>query len=332
MPAVKKVFSVFLRVAISAILIVFLFKQIDIDISSLLRIIRGANPLLLGLAFLVFLVLYVVALFRWDMLLKGAKVDLPLRRVIVSYCGGVFFNLFMPSSIGGDVMRSIDLASYTKKPKEIVATVMLDRLSGYVALVMVALAAMSVGFSLVEDRWVLGALALIVGLLVVIMLVLFNQPIYRWINARQRAGKQGSAFWRIFDSLRNLHHEIHIFRGKRRIVAGNLALSLVIQLAVPLVYYCTALALGSPVRPLYFFIYIPIISAISMLPISIGGLGVRDATTVFLFAKAGMSKDFAFAMSLMNFAFLVACAIIGGCVYVLTVHNRRIQRSAPPRV
>ncbi len=87
--------------------------------------------------------------------------------------------------------------------------------------------------------------------------------------------------------------------------------------------------MGIKINMAYFFVYLPIIGAITLLPISIGGLGLRDATTVFFFAQAGVSKDMAFAMSLINFSFIVFYASIGGLIYVFTVHHRRIPHHKP---
>jgi hypothetical protein len=66
------------------------------------------------------------------------------------------------------------------------------------------------------------------------------------------------------------------------------------------------------------------------LPISIGGLGVRENMTVLFFAKAGINQNSAVAMSLLNFLFILVYGAIGGLVYVLTIHHRRIQHNQPP--
>jgi hypothetical protein len=107
-------------------------------------------------------------------------------------------------------------------------------------------------------------------------------------------------------------------------------MSLLVQIVSPLISFVIALSLGIKINIIYFFIFLPIIGAITLLPISIGGLGLRDATTIFFFAKAGVSKDLAFAMSLISFFFLLVYGAIGGLIYVLTVHHRRIQHNQPP--
>ena len=334
MKIVKKILSIFLRVGISILLLIFLFRRVDTH--SVFGIIKNAARLKLVFAFLVFFSAYILAILRWEILLKGAQIHLPFKRIIISFAGGVFFNLFMPSTIGGDLVRSIDLAAHTRKTKEVVATVLLDRLSGYLGLVIVAIIAALLGWHYILYQSVLLSLGIIIFLLVVILLVLFNTSIYARLNKlltnSRTAGhrKEASLKERIKEIIKNLHHEIHVFRHKKRIIVNNLMLSVIIQITTPLTFYIIALALGLKIPLLYFFIFLPIITAITLLPISIGGLGLRDATTIFFFAKAGVSKDLAFAMSLVNFSFILICAGLGGLIYVLTVHHRRLQHNPQP--
>ncbi|MFA4889004.1 MAG: lysylphosphatidylglycerol synthase transmembrane domain-containing protein [Candidatus Omnitrophota bacterium] len=319
MQILKKILSVLLRIGISAALLIFLFQKVDRK--SLLEVIKGADKPLLLFSFLIFCLTYIFGLLRWEMLLKAVNIRLPFRRIIISYSGGIFFSLFLPSTIGGDFMRTVDLAAHTKKPGEVMATVLLDRLSGYIGLAILALGSLIFGLKIIADKSVLLSLAVIIIVLVSVLLVLFNKFLYSKINKLLDSPDAG----RIRELLRNMHREVHLFKHKKKIILRNLALSFVIQLIAPMSFYLTASALGLKVNIAYFLIFLPIIGAITLLPISIGGLGLRDATTIFFFAKAGVAKDLAFAMSLINFSFILIGGIIGGSIYVFTVRHRRLQ-------
>lgn len=326
MQTLKKILSIFSRVGTSIVLLVFLFR--NVDKKSLFEIIKNADKPLLFLAFCIFFCGYALCLLRWQMLLKAVKIHLPLKRIIISFSGGIFFSLFLPSTIGGDLMRSIDLAAHTKKPKEVVATVLLDRLSGYIGLVSLALLSILFGWRFVQDRSVLLSVAIITGVLIAVLLVLFNRFAYNRINKLLHSPSAG----KIRESIKNLHQEIHYFRHHKRVIINNLIFSFLIQTTTPLTFFVIALSLGIEIKLLYFFIFLPIINAITLLPISIGGLGLRDATTVFFFAKAGVVKNLAFAMSLINFFFILICGALGGLIYVLTLHHRRVQHHKPSPV
>ncbi len=243
-------------------------------------------------------------------------------------------------------MCSIDLAAHTKRPREVVATVLLDRLSGYVGLVVLALLAVFFGRGVIRDVSVFISVAVITAILIGVLLVLFNKFFYARVNKflhappifllpwtlQRRRTKLDVLRERVRSALKNLHQEIHIFRHHKGVMLNNVFFSLFIHASVPVAFYITALSLGIKINIIYFFVFMPIISAITLLPISIGGLGLRDATTIFFFAKVGITKDLAFAMSLLNFSFIVVCSGIGGLIYVLTIHHRRIQHHQSPAV
>ncbi len=321
----KKILPLLLRIGISIILLFFLFKFQHIDKQKVLESIKNADKGLLLLALVIYLFVYILALFRWEMLLKGAKIHLSLKRVIMSFSGGLFFNALLPSTIGGDVVRSIDLGTHTKRPREVVATVLLDRLSGYVGLVIVALLSLLFGWKLIHHKSVLLSIAIITGILIAILLVLFNRFLYSKINQLLHSPRAG----KIREAIKNLHQEIHIFRHHKKIIANNLILSVLIQVIGPVTFYITALALGIKINVIYFFIYLPIIGAVTLLPISIGGLGLRENITRIFFVQAGVVDNAAVAMAILNTFFIFVYAGIGGLIYVLTIHHRRIQYHKP---
>ena len=327
MKILKKILSIFLRVGISIALMVYLFS--NVDRKSLFEIIRHSNKPLLFLAFFIFFFNYLFCLLRWNSLLKAIKVRLPLKRVSISFAGGTFFNLFLPSTIGGDLMRSIDLSMHTNKTKEVVASVFLDRISGYIGLVVILFVSLILGWKLIlEDKTVFVSVAIIIASLFIIMLVMFNKNLYYRINRLLDSPNAG----KIRSLIKNLHAEIHFFRHQKKAAVKSLIFSLLIQATLPLTYYFIALSIGVNINLDYFFVFLPIIGAITMLPISIGGLGLRDATTIYFFAKVGVVKDLAFAMSLLNFFFILVYGITGGLIYVLTLHHRRLQYNKPPGV
>lgn len=323
----RLIFTIILRVGISIVLLVFLFKHIDEE--NLLKIVRHCNKTILFYAFFVFVINYILCVVRWEMLLKAAKIQLPFKRVLISAAGGFFFSLFLPSTIGGDLMRSIDLAVHTKKPREVIATVLLDRLSGYIGLAIVALLAVLFGWKYIQDNQsILVSVAIINVILIAVLLVLFNKFIYAKVNQLLHSPQAG----RIRESIKNIHQEIHIFRHHKNLAVNNIIISLIIQCVGPLSFCLIGLALGVKINLAYYFIFGPIISAITLLPISIGGLGLRDATTIYFFAKAGVVKDLAFAMSLVSFVFILICGSLGGLIYVLTIRHRRIQHHPPQEI
>ena len=319
MAILKKIAAFFLRISISMVLLVFLFKQVDINILG--RIIQSSDKILLFIAFLVILFIYFLCFLRWEMLLRATGVNVSKAKLIPSFAGGVFFNSFMPSTIGGDLVRGADLSFHTGKPGAVVATVILDRLSGYAGLVAVALISLFLGRKTVWDKSVVSSILLISFILFFLLLVFFNNFFYSRINRLLNAPNAG----KIRLALENIHSEMHGLRRHKKMLFENFLISFIIQAFSPIVFYIIALSLGITLQLIYFFIFLPIIGAIVLLPVSIGGLGLRDAAIVFFFAKAGLAKNMSFAISLLFFFMILIIAAIGGLIYVFTLRNRRLQ-------
>lgn len=326
MQTLKKITMILFRIAISILILFFLFRQVDRK--ALFELIKNADKMLLFFAFIVYLGNYLLGIFRWEMLLKAVRIHLSIRRIIMSFSGGIFFSLFLPSTIGGDFVRTVDLASHTKKPKEVVATVFLDRLSGYIGLVFLALLSVIFGWRLIQGKAVLLFVSVITLILLAVLLVLFNSFIYSKINKFLHAPNAG----KIKEIIRNLHQEIHYFRNHKKVIIYNLIISVIIQSLSPIAFYLTGLALGVRINIMYYFIFLPIIGAITLLPISIGGLGLREKMTIDFFAKAAVTKDLAFAMSLINSSFVFVYGALGGIIYVFTIRHRRVQHHKSPSV
>ncbi|HNW39470.1 MAG TPA: lysylphosphatidylglycerol synthase transmembrane domain-containing protein, partial [Candidatus Omnitrophota bacterium] len=230
MVRVKKVISLLARLSVSCLLLVLLFKFNKIDLAVLTNDIKGADKWLLAVGFLFSIFSCILGFLRWKMLLAGAGIKASLKKLISTFSGGIFFSIFLPSTIGGDLVRVADLAQHTQKAKEVVATVFLDRLSGYIGLVLVIFPALLLGGDLISDKVVFSSVSTIILLLAVILLVLFNNSIYSRITKFFSTPGSG----KIKETLKNIHREIHVFRHQKRMIVSNLLISFIIQLTLPI--------------------------------------------------------------------------------------------------
>ncbi|MEK6567887.1 MAG: lysylphosphatidylglycerol synthase transmembrane domain-containing protein [Candidatus Omnitrophota bacterium] len=329
----KKTISTSLRIFISLALLFVLFRKIDFR--GTLKVIANLDLFYFALALGIFLILTIMVFFRWKMLLDAHKVDVPLIRALNSFSGGLFLNLFTPSTIGGDLSRSIDLGAHTKRYGVIAATVLLDRLSGFAGLVTVAIVSLIFGHRLIDDFSVYATVFSMALLLSGVFLVLFNRKIYDRLNRsvsnpstslgispkREQGAKKG----KLWDNFKKLHSEIYFFRQHRGILCANFIYSIIIQTGASVFSYFILRSLNTRINLLYPLVFNPVITVITTIPISISGLGLRDASSIFFYSKAGVAKDIALAQSLLNFAVIVTLGLIGGILYVSTLHYRRLQ-------
>ncbi|MCX5708199.1 MAG: lysylphosphatidylglycerol synthase transmembrane domain-containing protein, partial [Candidatus Omnitrophica bacterium] len=270
MAILKKIGVIILRISISFILLIFLFKQVDS--ASLLEVIKKADKIFLYLSFLITFFGYLFCFWRWKMLLEAVEIKLPQKRLVSAFSGGIFFNMFLPSTVGGDFVRSADIGYHSKKTSTVVATVLLDRLSGFAGMILVSLVALVLGYGIIKDQRIVFAIGFLTVLLSLIILLIFNDFAYGHLIKFSSSGHPG----KIRIGMRSVLEHMHGFKKHKSVIVKNLLLSIAIQSIAPITTYMVAVSFHLEVNILYFFLFVPIISAITLLPISIGGLGVRD--------------------------------------------------------
>ncbi|MFD2740001.1 lysylphosphatidylglycerol synthase transmembrane domain-containing protein [Sulfitobacter aestuarii] len=252
---------------------------------------------------------------RWQGLLAVQDVRPPWLYLFRSTIVSSFFRQFLPSIIGGDVIRSHDAWRAGASLSLALMSLLLDRLLGLLALALLALLAM-LSVSEVTERlpalqlWLICAFA---GLAAILSLV---------VLPRRRTGG-GAARLPGFlpDKLRrklgDIGKAMTIYRGKSAALWRGLALSLLLQVNVVTFYWALSQALGLPLSYGSFFAIAPIAIFVMMIPISINGIGVREAIFLFLLAQWGIGSAEALALAWLEYGTFLAFGLLGGIVYAL---------------
>jgi uncharacterized membrane protein YbhN (UPF0104 family) len=239
---------------------------------------------------------------RWRILLAARGVPLGLAKAVRLYFVGYFFNLFLPTTVGGDVVRALGVGG---APLPVVAgTILVERILGFGCLLAVGLAACHGAPHLGIVRPSLWAAALVyaVGLLLLARLPL------GW------ADDPGAPRY-----LRGLARTARKVRGggyPPRALAAALVLSLAWQLALVLANGLLSRGLGG-VAPLGSLLaLVPVIQAVGMIPVSFGGLGVREMGYEFFFRRSGFDPAGAVALAACFLGVTIAVALKGGILYM----------------
>jgi len=155
-----------------------------------------------------------------------------------------------------------------------------------------------------------------------ITVVLFYEKAYRF-------GCQFFGWFpKIQEALMSVHYDISLLKGKWGEGIKALLVTCLAHVTFSFVYFFIAKSLHQDIAWIYFLIFVPMICVASAFP-SIGGLGVREAGTAYLFAKIGVDSGIAVSISLMNFLYMVIVGLMGGVIYVFTLSSRRIQHHQP---
>jgi uncharacterized protein (TIRG00374 family) len=313
---VKNILSFVARFGLSGLLLWYLFSKIDWE--KTIGILKSADPVYIFLAFLIFAVINGVILLRWAIFVSALGLTVPFRTTTRYFFIGLFGNLFLPSSIGGDIIKILGLCRETPQKARVVASVLLDRLSGFAGIVIVAILSYAFGHQMIGDNSLMIPVIVMAVVSVLIVSFLFNEKLYSWgCRIFDRVPK-------VKDSFMQLHYDLMLLKDRQWKGWQAIGVSCLAQCLLALSYFCVAKALHQDIHLLSFVIFVPLICVASSLP-SIGGLGVREAGAAYLFAKVGVDSGIAVSISLINFIFMVAIGLVGGLVYVATLSSGRIQ-------
>ena len=307
-----------LKVGLSLTLLAILLSQVGWQ--QTLETLGKAKLPHLAVAFVLYLVGIVVRAYRWRILLNALKIDIPLARLTTLYFVGTFFNNILPTGIGGDVVRVYELSKQSKRPMDSVGTVLLDRATGLLVLFLMALLALPFSYRLITPSIAAVILLLCLGSWAGLGLALRRDWLERWGFLRIRAR---------IKQLRELYESVYACGP--RAIGGALVVSFVFNVLLMAVNYLIALSLGVEISLSYFLLFIPLISFLLVLPISLSGLGVREGGYVYLFAQAGVSAPLALAMSLLFYALNVATGLIGGVLYAFEGARGYLEKKSDER-
>lgn len=318
------------RLVISLALVTWLVAQ-----DNPARIIaeaRNADLRILGLAFALYLLAITMNAYKWGVLLRAQGVVVALGQLVRSTFVGLFFGNFLPSNVGGDAVRALDLSRSLANGPAAATSVVVDRLTGL--LVFIASAAV---FGTAAALWTGEAVLWQVALLSLGLFVggalLFLGLITRSVT------RQARYLFTLVPPLNRLRMTGRMvadaFAAYRRApgaVAWAAAVSFGIQTITSVVNWLCALAIGADAPFLYFFVFNPIIAFLLLAPISINGLGIQQAVYVFFYASLAsvMSEAQALTMSLLMQGVIVGAGLLGAIAWLPTVRRRRpTQHRAP---
>lgn len=302
---------VVLKTIVSIGLLALVFTRID-----LLQIWTQFQYL--SWTFIIFALLFytgcqVLSCWRWLVVLQSHGYSVPMSSLFSSYFAGMFLNIFLPGALGGDVYRVYRVAQTTKDSEVALVSVFLERFTGLAALSALALIGLPPAFSLI-GRWDIVLLfATCVGVLVGAVLLIASPKLLIWAEpwlAKFRLSGVTARLAKIQILLRK-------FAQDRQALALSMGLSLILQLAIVYYHYIVAQQLKIPISYLELLVFIPIIVVVTLLPISLGGLGLKEGLWVYLFSRIGLTTEQALLLSLTITALSWLLSLPGAVILLL---------------
>jgi hypothetical protein len=278
--------TLLLKVAVSVGLLALLFSRVDV--ARLWRSFKTASPAWLLAALALYALMAAVSAWRWGLLLRAQRVHLPVGTLFRSFLVATFFNNFLPSNIGGDVVRIADTAKAAGGKTLATTVILIDRGLGLLALVCIAAVGATVASTLAGG--VAGPLK------ASLLWVVFLAGLAGTLLAVLAPG----AFTRLFSPLRLLHREwvderlaqisaaLRRFRDDPIALAGGGLGAVLVQLILVAFYVAIAYSISVPIAAWHLAVIVPVSFLVQMVPISLNGFGVREATFVYYFTRLGL--------------------------------------------
>jgi glycosyltransferase 2 family protein len=303
------------KLAVSLALLAYLFSITDTH--ALEHRVRAADLLMLGAAVCCYAAMIGLATWRWQLLLETLGVDAPMRRLTTSYLVATFFNNFLPSNIGGDVVRVRDGSRLTGSTAASLAVVGIDRILGFGALYVLAAGAFALGGPLERElagaRVVLGGLAL---LFLGLAYIFFRPGTTRSLLAATRLDR----FPWLLEQFEAAQGAVHSYRARVKTVVLALAASLALQALAVWYYISIARALRIPLPVSAAFLMVPLCTLLQAVPISFNGWGLREGLFTVYFSQVGLPRDSALAFSIVGAGLMVVLSLSGAVAWLARRH------------
>ncbi|CAN5732970.1 lysylphosphatidylglycerol synthase transmembrane domain-containing protein [soil metagenome] len=301
-----------LRIVASALMLGYLLTKIDVDPAKVVPEWTTGRALWLVGAVVLTLLGFVLSALRWQQVLAALGLRSRTRRLLSHYLAGQFVANVLPTTIGGDVLRVTRLARDNGESQPSFASVVLERLTGWLVLPVLTL----VGFLVNPGLTHLGAatqVALGIAGATLVALVLIVVVVADERLGGRLAAKQG---WQRFGGA--VHLGLAHLRHHPSAAAGILAVGFLYQLVLVLAALAAAHAVGmEQVGPTALLAFFPAVAIAQVLPLSISGVGIREGAFVLFLTPLGVPAEQAIALGLLLYLLNVLVSLLGAPAFAI---------------
>lgn len=326
--AAKAIINI-LKLAVGIGIIVFLlYKMRDMDWAEIRHEVAGNWPWIV-LGMVLFGGCLLCCMWRWSVLVAAQGIEAKFSRLCGVFFIGHFFNSFLMGATGGDLVKAVYVTKETSDKKtEAVATVFIDRFMGLIVLMILAVAAMLTRMDIYWDYTVIGdagdalhptrpilwfMILLLIATLGVLVLSFAQNIFEKWKILRlliEKLAVVGRVLHRVYDAF-------YLYRQQPAVLVKALGVSLLNHLIFVLMVASLARGLGIELSYFTLLATIPAINVLGSLPITPGGLGIREAAYVLVLGTVGVPDGKAFMLSLLYYVTTLIWSMVGAVVFIL---------------
>lgn len=289
------------------------FLVLKIDINSIINRIRDIDVCWLIIMLILAHLNILISSMKWQWLLNALDVTVGLVRLFFLYLMGSFFSNFLPTMVGGDIVKVYKLARDDKGISTVITATFAERFCGFIALItFVFLILFQKSIYVVYPIIKLLVIGILVLSLVVVFLVLQQKYLSYFVYF-----KRFKLFARILHILADIRSKLIQLKDKKTIVFASYIVSLFFYVIAMFTVYAAARSLNIQVEAKVLMVVVPLVLLIGHLPVSLGGLGISEAGYVYFFTLFGLSSVDAISIALLLRARMLLTGLMGGITFML---------------
>lgn len=255
---------------------------------------------------------FLLSAYKWMLLLQAQGIKKRLSELHAIYYIGFFFNNFLPTSVGGDVIRIHKASRGMETSMTVIASVIAERVTGLVALLSLAFISFLInaakGSDITTGRF---------GIFLTIILSSFFPFLILLKLLYQSRFKNNSIMSRMHNKFIVLINHFSLYRSKPAALLASLLCSFIFHFLMITNIYLIGMAIGYPLDIVSLSFIVPVVSLVSMIPVTINGLGLKESTYITLFQLIGLGFESSMMIAFISRFFLAIGSVVGGMVYMM---------------
>ena len=265
---------------------------------------QASSWLWICLSLLLTLAAFGLASLRWLEVCRTLGASVTFSKVFSYFLAGQFVGNFLPTTVGGDILRVTRMGAEIGDHSRAFASVIIERLTGWVVLPVITLCALILSPSLTSSRRGAVALAAALGTLLLLSVLIF-------VAQHPRFGGRLQGQNRVTASLVAVHQGLKIYRKVPGSMLRLLTVAVAFQTCLIAAVMCIANSIGIRLETSTWFAFIPMVFVAQVLPIAIGGLGVREAALVFFLGGSFIASGQSVVLGLLTYAVTLIASLTG---------------------
>jgi hypothetical protein len=300
-----------LRLLVTSGLIYYVLTQVDWTKFSAL--LKTSDKQWLIVAFLCYGSNILFSIIRWQLLLNTAKLEIGWKKNAQLTMIGLFANSFMPGAMGGDLIKAYYANSEAPQKKTMmVITIIMERLLGFASMFVLSMFLIFSRYEILTSeaasKYAVYFYFFILGVVLFLLTVMAYINLDRWIPGYEKWG------WK-----KNIDEAVEAYRflvTHKMCFWGGLLISGLAHVVLIATFYFIALGLRIDVPVLDFAAVLPLISVVTLIPVTINGIGLREFSFTHFFSVVNIPHEASLILSVSGFLIPLAWSLIGGVVYL----------------